>query len=516
MASEPLLLITGLLLAISVAATRASNRFGIPALILFMAVGMLAGSDGPGGIVFTDAALAQLIGVVALVYILFSGGLDTDWKIIKPVLTEGLILANVGVLVSTLIAAIGAHFILGFDWPLALLLGAIISSTDAAAVFNVMRSRGIHLKHRLEPLIELESGSNDPIAVFLTIGLTQLLMNPESSLLTLIPLFIIQMMLGAAGGYAFGRIMTWVINRIRLQQEGLYVVLTMALTLLTYGFTAIIGGNGFLAVYLAGIILGNANIVHKRSILRFHDGIAWLCQIAMFLVLGLLVFPSQLPAIAGQGLATALWLVFVARPISVIIAIGWWRRSLSQLLMIAWAGLRGAVPIVLATFPLLAGVPDAPLLFNLVFFIVLISVLLQGMSIGWVARRLCVMSTQAESVDSHLFVPEVSGASQILEAYIPPDSELVGKSLIDADLPRGLLVVQIQRDEGYIIPNGNTVFAPHDRLVLLVAPTALPAVTRLCASCSLQPLSPFQIGAQGQVESRTVAQAETRNKSTEM
>jgi cell volume regulation protein A len=184
--------------------------------------------------------------------------------------------------------------------------------------------------------------------------------------------------------------------------------------------------------------------------------------------------------------------------------------------VIAWAGLRGAVPIVLATFPLLAGVPDAPLLFNLVFFIVLISVLLQGISIRWVARRLGVMTTQAESVDSHLFVPEVSGASQILEAYIPPDSELVGKSLIDADLPRGLLVVQIQRDEGYIIPNGNTVFAPHDRLVLLVAPTALPAVTRLCASCSLQPLSPFQIGAQGQVESRTVAQAETRNKSTEM
>lgn len=502
MATEPLLLITGLLLAISVAATRASNRFGVPALILFMAVGMLAGSDGPGGIAFTDAAAAQLIGVVALIYILFSGGLDTDWPIIKPVLTEGLILANAGVLVSTIIAAAGARLILGFDWSLALLLGAIVSSTDAAAVFSVMRTRGIHLKHRLEPLIELESGSNDPIAVFLTIGLTQLLINPQSSILDLVPAFIFQMVLGTAGGYAFGRLMIWVINRIRLQQEGLYVVLTMALTLLTYGFTALIGGNGFLAVYLAGIVLGNANIVHKRSILRFHDGVAWLSQIAMFLILGLLVFPSQLPAVAGQGLAMALWLVFVARPLSVMIAIGWKRRSLTQLLMISWAGLRGAVPIVLATFPLLAGVPDAPLLFNLVFFIVLVSVLVQGISISWIARRLGVMSTQPEQVDSHLFVPDVSGASQILEAHIPPDSALVGKSLIDADLPRGLLVVQIQRSEGYIIPNGSTVFAPNDRLVLLVAPAALPAITDLCASCSLTPIGPIQIGAQGQVQAR--------------
>lgn len=502
MATEPLLLIAGLLLAISVAATRASNRFGVPALILFMAVGMLAGSDGPGGIAFNDAALAQLIGVIALIYILFSGGLDTDWPIIKPVFIEGLLLANAGVLVSTIIAAAGARLILGFDWPLALLLGAIVSSTDAAAVFSVMGTRGIHLKHQLEPLIELESGSNDPIAVFLTIGITQLLINPQASILDLVPTFIFQMLLGAAGGYAFGRLMIWVINRIRLQQEGLYVVLTMALTLLTYGFTALIGGNGFLAVYLAGIMLGNANIVHKRSILRFHDGIAWLSQIAMFLVLGLLIFPSQLPAVAGQGLAMALWLVFVARPLSVIISLGWTRRSLAQLLMISWAGLRGAVPIVLATFPLLAGVPDAPLLFNLVFFIVLVSVLVQGVSISWVARWLGVMSDRPESTDSHLFVPEVSGASQILEAHIPPDSALVGKSLIDADLPRGLLIVQIQREGGYIIPNGSTVFAPGDRLVLLVAPAALPAITDLCASCSLKPIGPIQIGAQGQVQAR--------------
>ncbi len=506
MATEPFLLIIGLLLVISVAATRASNRFGVPALILFMGVGMLAGADGLGRIGFTDAALAQLIGVIALIYILFSGGLDTDWPVIQPVLGEGLILANVGVLVSTLIAAVGARLILGFDWLLALLLGAIISSTDAAAVFNVMRTRGIHLKHRLEPLIELESGSNDPIAVFLTIGLTQLLIDAQATMISLVPAFILQMTLGAAGGYVFGRLMIWLINRIRLQQEGLYVVLTLALTLLTYGATALIGGNGFLAVYLAGIVVGNANIVHKRSILRFHDGVAWLAQIAMFLILGLLVLPSQLPGVALQGLAMAFWLMLVARPLSVALAIGWKRRSLAQLLMVSWAGLRGAVPIVLATFPLLAGVPDAPQLFNLVFFIVLISVLVQGISISWVARRLGVMSNQPETTESHLFVPEVSGASQILEARVPPDSELVGKSLIDVDLPRGLLVVQIQRDEGYIIPNGSTVFAPHDRLVLLVAPNALPAVSQLCATCSLTPLGPIQIGAQGQVEAQSVRQ----------
>jgi cell volume regulation protein A len=336
----------------------------------------------------------------------------------------------------------------------------------------------VNLKHRLEPLIELESGSNDPIAVFLTIGLTGVLA-AGGSLITLLPSFLLEMVVGAAGGFLFGRLMVWAINRIRLQQEGLYVVLTVGFTLLTYSATYLLEGNGFLAVYLAGIVVGNANIVHKRSILRFHDGLAWLMQIGMFLTLGLLVYPSQLVAVAGAGVVVALFLLFVARPLSVALALAWFGRGPRELAMVSWAGLRGAVPIVLATYPLLAGVPGAQLIFNLVFFIVVVSVLLQGMSIAWVARLLGVNDPRPHAPDTHTFVPEVGLSSRIIEAIIPAESPLVGKSLIQLGLPRGVLVVQIQRDEAQIIPDGATILEPEDHLLVLATPAAMTSLAAL-------------------------------------
>jgi cell volume regulation protein A len=483
---ELAMLIGAGLVLLSIVATRTSSRFGVPALMLFLGIGMLAGSDGPGGIYFDDYGLAQTVGVVALIYILFSGGLDTDWPAIRPVLTQGLVLANVGVLLSALLLGGFAMLVVGLDWPTALLLGAVVSSTDAAAVFSVMRERGVNLKHNLEPLIELESGSNDPIAVFLTLGLIGLITTPGSSLLGLVPSFVLQMGLGAGGGWMYGQLMVLAVNRLRLQQEGLYVVLTLAMTLLTYAGTTLAGGNGFLAVYLAGIIVGNRNLVHKASILRFHDGVAWLMQIAMFLTLGLLAYPSQLLPVAPMGILVALFLVFVARPLSVFGALVWFRRSLPEMLMVAWAGLRGAVPIVLATFPLLAGVPGAATIFNVVFFAVLVSVLLQGVSISWVARRLGVNAPETRSQDAHTFVPEVRMSSRIMEATVPPGSPLVGRSLLDLGLPRGVLVVQVQRDDTPIVPSGSTVLQAEDHLLVLATPDALPALEELAERAGVQ------------------------------
>ncbi|GAB4439034.1 MAG: potassium/proton antiporter [Chloroflexi bacterium OHK40] len=484
------LLVIATLLVLSTVATRASSRFGVPALILFLAIGMLAGSEGPGGIFFENYAVAQAVGVVALVFILFSGGLDTDWPTIRPVLGEGLLLANLGVVVSTLLVGTFAAWAAGLPWLQALLLGAIVSSTDAAAVFSVMRMRGVNLKHRLEPLIELESGSNDPIAVFLTTGIIGLIQTPGSSLLGLVPSFLLQMGLGAAGGLLLGRLMVAAINRIRLQQEGLYVVFTVGFTLLTYAATALLGGNGFLAVYLAGIVVGNANIVHKRSVLRFHDGVAWLMQIGMFLTLGLLVYPSQLLPVAGPGLLLALFLAFVARPLSVAVALIWFRRPLREQLMVAWAGLRGAVPIVLATFPLLAGVPEAGRIFNLVFFIVLVSVLLQGISIAGVARLLGVNDERPHAPDAHTFVPEVRLNSRVFEAVVTPQSPLVGRTIIELGLPRGVLVVQIQRGADAIVPDGATMLEPEDHLLILATPESVTALDALRAASAVQLLRP--------------------------
>ena len=477
MTIELILLIAGLLLVLSLVASTASNQLGIPALVLFLVIGMLAGSDGPGRIAFDNAWVAQFVGVVALIYILFSGGLDTNWQHIRPVLGSGLVLANLGAVFSMLL--VGGFAILVFDFaPLtALLLGAIISSTDAAAVFSVMRTRGVNLKGDLEPLIELESGSNDPIAVFLTIGLTQLLMQPEASLWGLLVTFVLQMVVGALAGYGLGRGMTWLINRLPLRQEGLYSVLTLALILLVYGLTSLLRGNGFLAVYVAGIVMGNHNFIHKRSLLRFHEGIAWLMQISMFLTLGLFVFPSRLIPVAPMGLLLSLFLLFIARPLSVYGALLFARLGLAEKTMVAWAGLRGAVPIILATFPLLAGVPGADLIFHLIFFVVLTSVLVQGISISWMAQWLKVNAPQPVIYHHALeFIPDVTIDSQLVELRVAPHSPIIGQSVVQMGLPRDALIVLVRRGVESLVPNGATVFEANDRLLLLANPQILPQV----------------------------------------
>ena len=392
---EDWLFVSSLLLLLSIFAWKISSRLGIPALLLFLGIGMLAGSDGPGGIYFDDALLAQSVGVVALAFILFAGGLETEWQVVRPALWGALSLSTIGVLLTAVVVALFALLVLHVSFLEGLLLGAIISATDAAAVFSVLGARNLQLTGKLLPLLELESGTNDPMAVFLTLGLTRLLTNPHESVFGVILLFVQQMGVGVVLGLLIGWVAIWLLNRLQLDVEGLYRVFTIALVLFTYGLTAILGGSGFLAVYLVGLLLGNSSVQRVDRLSRFHDGIAWLMQIGMFLLLGLLVFPSRLPAVVGSGLLITAVAVFLARPVSVFIALFPVKMSWQEKCFVSWVGLRGAVPIVLATFPLLAGLPRASLLFDLVFFVVLVSVLLQGASAPVVARWLGVIAPGA-------------------------------------------------------------------------------------------------------------------------
>lgn len=384
---ELILFISAVLLATSVLASKASGALGVPSLLLFLGIGMLAGSDGPGGIYFDNVGAAQSVGVIALAFILFAGGMDTPWKEVRPYVPQAISLSTVGALISAGAIGLFSHRVLDYSPLEAMLLGSIVCSTDAAAVFGLLRPQRAPLRKDLQAVIELESGSNDPLAIFLTIGLIGLIKGQHGSILELVPEFFLEMGLGAFIGYLVGRLGVFTMRKLELDLDALYSVLSVVVVLLAYSAAALCKGNGFLAVYVAGIAYGNGTFRQCRGLRKFHDGIAWLMQIAMFLVLGLLVFPHQLPAVAWHGILLAAFLMFLARPLSVLVTLLPFRRDPKELTFIGWAGLRGAVPIVLATYPLMAGLPRAQEMFSLVFFVVLLSSLLQGSTLLWLARR---------------------------------------------------------------------------------------------------------------------------------
>ncbi len=465
---EAFLILLALLLLAGVFASKISDRFGVPALLLFLVVGMVAGSEGLGGIYFDDAALAQQIGVVALVLILFSGGLDTDWPRVRPVLRQGVLLATLGVTLTAAVVGLAAHLLVGFSLTEGLLLGAIVSSTDAAAVFSILRSKSLELKGSLRPLLELESGSNDPMAVLLTVGLIQIISVPGATLTSMAWSFVVQLVLGAALGIGLGWALVFLVNRLKLGHDGLYPALTLGTVLLVYGVTVRAGGNGFLAVYLAGIVAGNRDFIHKRSLLRFHDGLAWLMQIAMFVALGLLVFPSQLLPVAGAGLLLAGALMFVARPLSVFTSLLGSGFAAREKAFLSWVGLRGAVPIILATYPLLAHLPQASLMFNIVFFIVLASVLLQGTTVPAAARLFRVEApTVRRAVYPIEFSPVSGFKGELKELAVGQGSPFAGRAIVELGLPPELLVVLIARGQEFVVPNGATNLREGDTLIVL-------------------------------------------------
>lgn len=471
---EILLLGIAILLLLAVLASKASGSLGLPALVFFLLIGMLAGSDGLIGIYFDNPWLAQLAGTVALSYILFSGGLDTRWDVVRPVLKPAILLSTLGVALTALAVGLFVSWTLGWSLVEGVLLGAIISSTDAAAVFTILRARETRLTGKLEQLLEMESGSNDPMAVFLTIGLTRLLADTSLSFLSLVPMFLVQFAVGGLLGWWLGRAGAWLLNNIHLKEQGLYSVLTTALVVLIYGATSSLGGNGFLAVYLAGIVMGNTPFVHRRSLTRYHEGLSWLLQIAMFLVLGLQVFPSQLVGLVPVGLLLAAFLMFVARPFSVAVSLFRFPFSLREKAMVAWVGLRGAAPIVLATFPLLAGLEKANQIFNLIFFVVLVSVLLQGTTLSTVGRLLKVNIAAPRSAGGTLaedLFEQYHG--ELKEFLISPASPAQARRIVDLDLPPDVLLVLIKRGDAIIIPRGDIVLEARDRVLVASEPALL-------------------------------------------
>ena len=467
----------GLTLA-GVFASKLSSRFGIPALLLFLAIGVLAGTDGPGGMEFDDAAAAQAVGVVALALILFDGGLGTRWDVVRPVVGPGAALASVSVAVTAGVTGAAAAWLLDLPLEIGLLLGSIVSSTDAAAVFSVLRSRRTGLQRGIQPTLELESGANDPMAVFLTIGLVDIATGAADSWTELVPTFAAQAGIGTVLGLVGGVVGRFVLNRIDLGTDGLYPVLSLTLAALTFSGSALAGGSGFLAVYLCGLWLGNNDVIHGRSIARFHDATAWLAQIAMFLVLGLLVTPSRLPEIAGTALAVTAVLVFVARPAAVALALTPLRVPWRDQTVVAWIGLRGATPIILATFPLVEGVDESQVLFDVVFFVVVTSVLLQGTTVGLVARVMGATSPAPPRVPSPLEpgqpMPDGTAMRQLtIEVATYADD----RAIVDLHLPERALLVLVERDGTFVVPTGSTHLHAGDTVTLL-ADDATFAATR--------------------------------------
>jgi potassium/hydrogen antiporter len=468
MNTELILLIAAAILIISVVLSKVSERIGVPTLLLFLGLGMLAGSDGPGGIYFEDARLAQSLATVALAYILFAGGLETDFSSVRKTLKPGVSLATLGVVITALVTGVFAWQVLGLSWMNSLLIGAIVSSTDAAAVFAVLRSKSVGLKGMLRPLLELESGSNDPMAVFLTVGLIELIKHPHRSFFMLIPLFIQQMALGLVLGYVMARLFIYLINRIALDYEGLYPVLSLGWVLFTYALTAWLGGSGFLAVYISGLVLGSQRFSHKKSLIRFQDGVSWLMHVLMFFTLGLLVYPTKLIPVAGQGLLVALALIFLARPVAVFISLAFSRLSFREKHLISWVGLRGSVPIVLATFPMLAGLEQSHFIFNLVFFIVISSVLLQGTTIPLFARLAKVDAPLVRQRRYPIDFDNSEGMDlQLIDLFVPYGADAAGKTILELNFPKDSLITLISRNEKFIMPGGTTLLQEGDVLLIL-------------------------------------------------
>ena len=467
----------GLLVAVSVLFSRVSDRAGIPIVLIFLTIGMLAGSEGIGRIAFTDYEFAFRLGTFALTLILFDGGLNTPLGAMRRYLAPAAALATAGT-VATAVLIAAAAYALGFNWSAALLLGAVVSSTDAASVFAVLRGSGLHLKRRVGMTLEVESGLNDPIAVLLTVELTRALMQGGDTLTTGFAMrALLQIIVGGLAGVGFGYLGRLVLNRVRLAVGGLYPTLTLGMAFLAFGLPTLVGGSGFLAVYIAGVIIGNGPLPYRVGLLRAHDAAAWLSQIAVFLVFGLLVFPSQLESVAVAGMALALFLTFVARPLAAALCLLPFRYPLKDIGYVGWVGLRGAVPIILALFPVLAGAPGTQRMFNTVFFIVVVNALIPGMTVSWITRRLGLESADPPPPQAVLEIESLQPLEGELRSfYVDEALPVAGQPLRALPFPEGAAATLIVRGQQLIAPLPDTTLRAGDHVYVLSRPEDRPLV----------------------------------------
>lgn len=481
--SENILLIMSILIFSSIIISKVGYRFGLPSLLLFLVAGMIFGTDGLG-LQFNNAGQAQFLGMVALCIILFTGGMETKFKEIKPVMAPGLVLSTLGVILTT--AFTGLFIFLLSEWksfPFSLplvtcfLLAATMSSTDSASVFNILGQKKQSLKNNLKPLLELESGSNDPMAYVLTIILIQMAAalgapgtgaeETSTVILQALKTLVLQFSIGAAGGFLMGSCSVWLLNRINLKNAPLYAILLMSIVFFSFTVTTKLQGNGYLAVYLAGIIIGNHRLVNRKDILAFFDGLTWLMQVVMFITLGLLVNPHEMVKTAPAALLIGIFMIVAARPLSVFISLLPFRKiTFSSKIFVSWVGLRGAVPIIFATYPVVGGIEGSDIIFNVVFFITILSLVIQGSSIPFVSRLLKLDLPQEEvNTEIGFEVPEEAG--KLVEVTITKETLSKGNTLKDLKMPEGMLVIMIKRDGKFIVPNGSLALKDGDKLLVI-------------------------------------------------
>ncbi|MDH6372052.1 cell volume regulation protein A [Paenibacillus sp. PastF-3] len=460
--ADNIILLLAALLLVGVFSTKFSTKFGMPALVLFLAAGMVLSQF----VFFNNASLTQMAGIFALVVILFEGGMQTNIKDIKPVIRPALSLSTVGVIMTTVIVGVFAKLILDVSWPESFLFGAIVGSTDAAAVFSVLGGKNID--KRLTSTLEAESGSNDPMAVFLTVSLIEWIQHPDMAIWGLLLSFIWEMGIGLVLGFVLGKIAVFCINRINLDSTGLYPVMAIGFAVLTYGLSAWVHSSGLLAVYVMGLTLGNSELMYHRTIMNFSHGFAWMMQIFMFILLGLLVFPQELAEVAWQGILLSVILMVVARPIGVFISLHFSNFTFREKTLISWAGLRGAVPIVLATYPLLADLPHGRLFFNVVFFVVLTSAVIQGTSISPLASRLKLVGQEDSDQPSLMELVALGKTdSEFNHIGINPYMPIAGQKISEIGLPDDILFTAIIRNKKIVTPHGSTVIEPGDTVYVL-------------------------------------------------
>jgi potassium/hydrogen antiporter len=460
-AAGGLLLLAGVLSPVS-------RRLGVPGLLIFLVLGMLAGSEGIGGIPFDDYALAFRLGTIALVLILFDGGLNTAPAALRTAGGRALGLATVGVVLTAAGVAGTAH-LLGFSWPVALVIGSVVSSTDAAAVFSVLRGSGMRLEARTAATLEVESGLNDPVAVLLTIAATDVALGRHTALWDVTLGCLVSLAVGTVAGIACGWGGLALLRRVRLPATGMYPVLTVAIGFAAFGIATLLRGSGFLAVYLAAIVVGAGSLPYRASVRVVHDGLAWLAQLSMFLMLGLLVFPSRMGSLADEGLILAAVLAFVVRPLAVLLLLAPAVASLAERWFVAWVGLRGAVPVVLATYPVLAGVPEGEAIFHLVFFVTLASSLVPGATVAWLARRLGLGRVGGPLPPASIeLVSRRHYPGDFVWYAVSHASAVAGAAVRDLPLPETCLLVLILRRDALVPARGETVLREGDQVCVFV------------------------------------------------
>jgi len=481
---DVLIFIGGGLLLLAIVSSTLSGRFGVPGLLLFLGIGMLAGEQGIGRIAFDNYPLAHAIGTLALVLILFDGGLQTRWRSFRAAWRPAITLSTAGVLATAGLTGIAAAWLLDLPLLVGLLLGSIVGSTDAAAVFSILRGQGLQLKERIAHTLEIESGSNDPMAVLLTLACVSMLLGDVEPGWSLVGFFAQQVVIGALGGVAVGWAGVWISNRVSLTAMGLYPALVLGVGLLAYGLPAYLGGSGFLSVYLAGLVIGNARVAFQRGILLAHDGGAWVAQIVMFIMLGLLATPSRLMDVALEGMLVAFALMFIARPLAVFVTLAPLRFSVRELTFLSWVGLKGAIPIILAIYPLVLGVPEGELLFNVIFFVVLLSALTQGWTIPPVAKWLGVWEPRYQPAPP--ITLEINSIrhldGDIVEYRVEPGARAEGREVRELAFPESALIAMIARGDEIIPPRGRTRIQTDDFVFVVMKSDVRPVVDRMFTS----------------------------------